>query len=124
MPYDDIPIAHVLNYLLADGFDASGCEDVREWLGEEGKTLADMLGQEASDNFYSDERLDELHGFIQAFDLHELELYLNDNDAHSAVRLRLREGKLVFFAGDPRGVPAITTSWFERHRAQLVDQSG
>ena len=120
MPYEDIPIAHVLNYWLADGFDASKETDVLVWL-DEGKTLADMLGDEASASFYTPERKQEIADFISAFDLHVLQCYLNNQDDKSAVVLkRTSTGEFIFAAGEPEGTPAISTEWFSRHRANAL----
>ena len=99
MPYEDIFIAHVLNYWLADGFDASGEEDLLQWLGD-GKTFTDMFGAEGAESFYTPERIEQIHGFISAFDLHELQLYLNNDDKVQAVLLELRgDHELVFKEG-------------------------
>ena len=117
MPYEEIPIAHVLNYWLADRFDASDLTDVLEWLGE-GKTIADMLGAEASTSFYTRERRQEIFEFVQHMGLDELQYFLNDQDDKPAVLLRQApNGELVFAAGIPEGTPAIATEWFSRHRA-------
>jgi len=119
MPYDDIPIAHVLNYWLADGFDATEQTDVLEWLGD-GKTLSDMLGEEASASFYTPERRQEIAGFIVAFDLHELQCFLNDQDDKPAVVLsQASNGEFVFAAGNSEGTAAIVTEWFTRSRASV-----
>lgn len=120
MPYEDIPIAHVLNYWLADGFDASEETDVFVWLGD-GRTLADMLGVEASDSFYTPVRKREIAEFISYLNLHELQCYLNDQDDKPAVLLRQHSnGEFVFAAGKPEGTPAISTEWFGRHRASAL----
>lgn len=123
MPYEDIFIAHVLNYWLADGFDASEETDVLEWLGE-GKTFADMFGEEVAASFYTPERVEQIHSFISAYDLLELQYYLNDNDRLQAVVLELRgQRELAFKAGNPAGVPAISTEWFARHRAEVLERT-
>ena len=120
MPYDTIPIAHVLNYWLADGFDASEQTDLLEWLGE-GKTLADMLGEEASTNFYTPQRRQEITGFTKYLGLYELQHYLNDQDDKSAVLLRMAmDGELIFAAGNPEGTAAIATDWFARNRESVI----
>jgi len=120
MLYEDIPIAESLNYLLADAFDASGQEDVLEWLGN-GKTIANMLGDRVSDAFYTESRRSEIRSFVHAFDLQELECYLNDSDAVSAILLRTNQaGLLVFVAGNPAGQPAFTTDWFKQRRADFL----
>ena len=124
MPYEDISIAHVFNYLLADGFDASGETDVLVWLGN-GKTLADMLGVEVSQNFYTKERKEELSSFIFFMKIEELPHHLNDDDEKSAVVLTLNsDDELVFSAGNPKGTPAIITDWFKRQRATVRREAG
>ena len=120
MPYEDISIAHVLNYWLADGFDVSEQTDVLEWLGE-GKTLADMLGEEASASFYTPQRKQEITGFAQYLGLYELQYYLNAEDNKLAVLLRMAmDGELIFAAGNPEGTPAISTDWFARNRESVI----
>ncbi len=120
MPYEDIPIAHVLNYWLADGFDASAQTDILKWLSG-GKTLTDMLGQEASTSFYTPERKQEIAEFINAFGLYELQCFLNDQDDKPAVVLeQASNGEFVFVAGTSEGTPAIATEWFGRHRASAL----
>jgi len=120
MPYEDIPIAHVLNYWLADGFDAAEQTDVLEWLGE-GKTLADMLGEEASVSFYTPQRKQEISEFTRYLGLNELQYYLNAEDDKSAVLLRsASDGEFMFAAGNPRGTPAISTDWFAQHRESVL----
>jgi hypothetical protein len=120
MPYEDIPIAHVLNYWLADGFDASGQTNVLDWLGE-GKSLTDMLGKEASNSFYALWRRQEIARFIAVYDLHELQCYLNDRDDQPAVLLGFTASDgFVFSAGDREGTPAIVTEWFKRDRANVL----
>jgi hypothetical protein len=120
MPYEDIFIVDVLNYWLADGFDASEQTDVLEWLGS-GKTLADMLGEEASISFYSLERKQQIDDYLNVFDLHELQCYLNDHDDKPAVLLRMNSnGEFVFVAGMSEGTPAISTEWFGRHRERVL----
>lgn len=120
MPYEDIPIAHVLNYWLADGFDASEQTDVLEWLGD-GKTLADMLGEEASVSFYTPQRKKEISEFAQYLGLNELQYYLNAEDDKPAVLLRLAtNGEFIFAAGKPEGTPAISTDWFAQHRESVL----
>jgi len=120
MPYEDISIAHVLNYWLADGFDASEQTDVLEWLGE-GKTLADMLGEEASASFYTPQRRQEITAFTQYLGINELQFYLNAQDNKSAVLLRTTsDGEFMFAAGNPEGTPAISTDWFARNRESVI----
>ena len=119
MPYEDISIAHVFNYLLADGFDATGETDVLVWLGN-GKTLADMLGVVVSRSFYTKERKAELADFIFFMKIEELQHHMNNDDEKSAVVLTLnRDDEIVFSAGDPKGTPAIVTDWFKQHRANV-----
>lgn len=123
MPYEDIFIAHVLNYWLADGFDASKETDVLEWLSE-AKTFTDMFGEEVAATFYTPERVEQIHSFINAYDLRELQYYLNDNDRLQAIQLGLRDGReLVFKAGNPAGTPAISTEWFARDRAKVLERT-
>lgn len=120
MPYEDIPITQVLNYLLADGFDASEETDVLKWLGG-GKTLTNMLGPEASRSFYTPVRRAELVDFIGVFGIIELQYYLNDEDDKSAVIVSQGPyGELVFLPGNGEGTPAIATDWFKRDRAKLL----
>ncbi len=120
MPYDDVPIAHVLNFWLADAFDASDETDVVTWLGK-GKTLTDMLGPEASQRFYTPQRIEELALFIHSLGLITLQYYMNNEDAKCAVVVSQGpRGELVFAAGNPEGTPAIMTDWFKRDREALL----
>jgi len=120
MPYEDIYIAHVLNFWLADGFDASEQTDVLEWLGE-GKTIADMLGEEASTSFYTPQRRHEIAAFTQSLGLNELQYYVNAQDDKSAVLVRMTsDGEFIFAAGNPEGTPAISTDWFARNRESVI----
>ena len=80
-----------------------------------------MLGAEASANFYTPQRRQEIAGFIRAFDLEELQSWLNNQEPAPAVILRLNAAReFVFAAGDPASTPAFMTDWFKVGRARVV----
>ncbi|MFZ1301405.1 MAG: hypothetical protein WAQ27_02390 [Candidatus Microsaccharimonas sp.] len=114
MPYDEIPLVHVLNYYLADAFDASEATDVLEWLGD-GKTLAELVGADVSQQFYA-QRHEELAEFI-----HYIGLDLIDSDGPNAITLTVRnQGELVLRPGNAAGTPWILTEHFQRTRAEVT----
>jgi hypothetical protein len=119
MPYEDIPILHVLNYWLADAFDVSGELDLLVWLGD-GKSLSEMFTPEELPLLYTQERRQELAGFIRHLGVDVLEDYLNDGNRPYAVLLDVRNHELVFSAGRPEGKAAILTDWFKRDRASAI----
>lgn len=119
MPYKDIPILHVLNYWLADAFEASGEADLLTWLAD-GKTLRDMFAPDVLASLYTPERADELTGFIRHLGVDVLEDYLNDGPRPYAVLLDFHHGDLVFSAGKREGTAAIETGWFKSHRASVL----
>lgn len=119
MPYEDIPILHVLNYWLADAFDASGETDLLAWLGD-GKKLSDMFNPEQLALIYTSERAQELAGFIKHLGVDVLEDYLNDGPRPYAVLLDVRQRELIFSAGRHEGTAAISTDWFKRGRESAL----
>ncbi len=118
--YEPIPIGHVLNYLLADAFEASGETDPFTWLGT-GKTLYELAGQNASFSFYAPKRCEELHDYLYALGLDDLEANLNQPGSPIAIELTFKQRfELIFRAGSREGVVWFLTEYFERDRQAFL----
>ena len=110
MPYEDVPIAHVLNYYLYDAFNQSGENDLKAWLGEEGKSL-----RELAPSSFTDARQQEALDYISALGLDDLEAWMNLDSHMPGLQLTMRtHGDLVVKAVAGDGVPFISSPYFER----------
>lgn len=114
MAYEDMPIAHALNFYLYDAFVESGESDLREWLGPDGKSF-----QELAPESFSYERTVEAREYIDAIGLDDLEQWLSVDGQNLALRLTLRpHSELVVLPLPGSGRPFIESDRFLRDYTQ------
>jgi len=119
MAYEGIAFLHVVNFYLADAFEASGETDVLRWIGEEGKTLEQLIGSDASHELLDPSpRRDELDWLVRLIGIDTLADYLNDSCGPNAVEVEYVDGVLFFTVGDTAGTPWILTEHFQRERGR------
>jgi len=121
MTYEEVPTLKVFSYILADAFDESEATTLKEWLGD-GKTLAELAGEELSREFY-DTRGEDVALIEHMWGLIEITMEMNDGSPYEIVVSTRGHGVLLFSYGDPNGTAWLSTTYFARDREAVKSRS-